>query len=575
MTAAHAPADAPEGPPPASGARPSGRRSLLRAGGTMAAATVASRVTGLAAKVLLAAVLGLSAVNDAYTLAGTLPTVVNELLLGGVLTSIAVPLLVRAERQGPGHGEAYAQWLLTMGLAVLLAATAAAVACAPLLTRLYLGEGTRADADLTTLFAYLLLPAIVFLGLSALLGAILNVRGRFGAPAWAPVCNNLVVIATLGVYALLPGEVSADPGRMGLPKLLVLAAGTVAGVAVQTWVLLAALRRSGFRLRRRFGWDHRCTEFGALAGWVVLYALVSQAGMVVVTRVAGQGAPGSLATFTYAWLLLQVPYGVLGVSLLTALMPRLSRAAAARDTAGLVADLSLGTRLTTVLLGPVSVLMTITGPAIGVALFSLGSTGVDAAGRLGATLGLSAFGLVPFALTMLQLRVFYALGDARAPVVVNLLMVAVRVVLCAAAPAVADPEELVVAVAAAMSLSFVAGAVCGQVWLRARIGALDTRRALRTLLATTAAAALGGLAAATLTGSVGGIPGSVGAAWLHLAVTTLVFVPVAAAGLVLPGLVRPTLALDELRPLTEALHAHARRLLPARRRAAAGDVHVS
>lgn len=174
----------------------------------MAVATATSRVSGLLAKVLLVAVLGLGVVNDSYTVANTLPTVVNELLLGGVLTSVAVPLLVRAQQRGPEQGTEYARWLITMGGVLLVAATTAAVAAAPLLTELYLGPDTRANAALTTAFAYLLLPGIVCYGLSALLQAILNVRGVFGTPAWAPVVNNLVVITTVVVYALVPGAIS-------------------------------------------------------------------------------------------------------------------------------------------------------------------------------------------------------------------------------------------------------------------------------------------------------------------------------------------------------------------------------
>src|SRR5699024_5338617 len=107
--------------------------SLVRASSAMAVATAVSRVSGLLAKVLLVAVLGLGVSTDSYTVANTLPTVVNELLLGGVLTSIAVPLLVRAQQRGPAEGEAYAQWMITMGAVLLAAATVLAVLAAPLL----------------------------------------------------------------------------------------------------------------------------------------------------------------------------------------------------------------------------------------------------------------------------------------------------------------------------------------------------------------------------------------------------------------------------------------------------------
>ncbi len=499
--------------------------SLARASGAMAVATAVSRVSGLLAKVLLVVVLGLGVVNDSYTVANTLPTVVNELLLGGVLTSIAVPLLVRAQQDGARQGESYAQWMITMGSVLLAVATVAAVAAAPLLTDLYLGPDTRANAALTTAFAYLLLPGIIFYGLSALLQAILNVRGVFGTPAWAPVINNTVVIGTVAVYALMPGEISTHPVRMGEPKLLVLGIGTAFGIAAQAAIMVLSLRRTGFRFRWRWGWDHRLSEFGALAFWVVLYTVVSQVGMVVTTRVTSQGTPGSVATFNYAWLLSQVPYGVLGVSLLTALMPRISRAAAAKDTRDFVADLSLGSRMSAVLLMPISALMVVAGGSIGVAFFSLGASGVAAADRLGVTLAAAAVGIVPFAITMLQLRAFYAMKDSRTPTWINVVMVLFRSVLCYVFLASMRAEDLVVGVAWAMSLSFVLGALVGQVWLRWRVGRVGTRHTLvgiaRTLLATLLGCGCAVAAVAALRGALGPLS-PIADAWLVLAVDAVV-----------------------------------------------------
>ncbi|MBQ6644037.1 MAG: murein biosynthesis integral membrane protein MurJ [Saccharopolyspora sp.] len=512
------------------------RPSLARASGTMAVATIVSRITGLGAKVLLVGVLGLGMVNDSYTVANTLPTVINELLLGGVLTSVAVPLLVRAQQESHRNGESYAQWLITTGGVLMAGAMLVSVAAAPLLTNLYLGSNSRANTELTTAFAYLLLPAILFYGLSALLSAVLNARHVFGPPAWAPVVNNLVVIATTGVFALLPGTISLDPVRMGQPKLLVLGIGTALGIVAQSLVVAVALRRVGFRFRWRWGWDRNLGEFAALAGWVVLYTGISQTGMIVTTRVSAQGTEGSVATFTYAWLLSQVPYGVLGVSLLTALMPRISRAATEHDSANFVADLSLGTRMSAVLLLPISALMLVAGGSLGVAFFSLGNNGVAAADRLGATIGVCAAGIVPFAITMLQLRAFYAMKDARTPTVINVVMVGVRATLCYLFLATADPRDLVVGVALAMSLSFVVGALLGQVWLRARVGGMRSGRIgvslLRAVVVTALACGVALAADAVLSGVFAAV-GVVAGAWLRLAVDGLLILLISFGGLLL------------------------------------------
>ncbi len=500
----------------------------MRTSGSIALGSLVSRATGFVRQLALVAVLGLGVVNDSYTIANTLPLIIYELLLGGVLTSVMIPLLIRAQVDDPDGGEAYTQRLLTFATVVLVLATALAMLAAPLLTRLYLGgDGNgNANPELATAFALLLLPEIVFFGLGALFGAILNSRGVFRPYAWAPVANNLVVIAVVAIYALTPGEISLDPVRMGDTKLLVLGLGTTAGIVAQALVLLPALHRVGLRWRWRLGWDRRLTEAGGLAMWVIGYVVTGQIGFIVTTRVAAAADPGSVSTYATAWLLLQVPYGVFGVSLLTALMPRMSRAAALGDDEEVVADLSRGSRLSAVVLIPISVLLTLVGPALGVALFSHGETGQAAATRLGLTVAVSAFGLLPFAIVMLQLRVFYAMKDGRTPTLIQVIIVAVKVPMLLACPLLLSPDRVVLGLAAANSASFVIGAAIGQWWLRHRLGAVRTRAALRTIGKTTLAATLGGLVAVALLtllqlGPLGRLD-AVPRAWVILVVGTIV-----------------------------------------------------
>jgi putative peptidoglycan lipid II flippase len=456
--------------------------SLGRASSTMAIASLVSRITGFLRQIALVAVLGVTVLNDSYTISNTLPNIVYELLIGGVLSSVLIPLLVRSQAEDADGGETYIRRLLTLAGIALLISTALAVAAAPLLTRLYISDDTStADPELATTLAYLLLPQIFFYGIGAILGSVLNSRGAFGAFAWAPVLNNIVVLAVLGVYLLVPE---------GL-RLLVLGLGTTMGIVVQTVVLIPAMRRTGFRFRPVWGWDPRLRAAGHLAGWAVLYVLIGQAGYIVTTRIATGSAEGAAAVYSNAWLLLQVPYGVLGVSLLTALMPRMSRAAAAERFDDVVADLSLGSRMSAVFLIPVSAVFTAFGPEIGVALFGLREANLDGAQMIGAALAVSAFGLWPFAVTLLQMRVFYAMTDSRTPTMVQLFTVVVKVSLMLACAALLEPRDVVLGLAAANSLSFVAGAALGQLLLRRRLGRLPSRAILSTGLRTLVAAAVG------------------------------------------------------------------------------------
>ncbi len=199
--------------------------------------------------------------------------------------------------------------------------------------------------------------------MGALFGAILNARAVFGPAAWAPVLNNVVVLIALAVYWMLPAPTDGSP--VSTTQLLVVGLGSTLGIVLQALVMLPAMRRTGFRWHWRFGWDPRLSSFGGLAAWVIAYVVISQIGLTVILRVAFAASDGGPSIYSNAWLLIQVPYGVLGVSLLTALMPRMSAAAANGRLDQVVDDLSLGSRLSTVTLLPVSVILTVFGSQLG------------------------------------------------------------------------------------------------------------------------------------------------------------------------------------------------------------------
>jgi putative peptidoglycan lipid II flippase len=493
--------------------------SIAAAGGSMALATLFSRITGFVWKIQLAGVIGITIINDSFTLANTFPTIVYELLIGGVLTSIVVPVLVRAQKNDSDGGTLFTQRLLTMSTTLLAITSLVATLCAPLITALYVSESNTSDRQLTTQYSYLLLPAILFFGLGALMTAVLNSKNVFGPGAWAPVIANLVRIATIAIYTLLPGDLT-DPTQITPTHLLVLGGGATLSVAVQAVVLIPTMSRSGVPLRARWGWDPRLGEFSGMALWVVGYVAISQIGYVVVNRVLTSADSGGVTIYANTWLLLQLPYGVLGVSLLTALMPRMSRAAADGRDADVIDDLSLGSRLSAVMLVPVTALLVALGPEIGQALF-VGEAS-RGAGRLGEVLAVSAFGLLPYAIVMLQLRVFYALKDSRVPTLIMIVMTAVKVPLSYLCPVLLPARDVVHGLAVVNSLTFVVGMIVGEFWLRSRLGGLGTARLARTLGRITIAALVGmvvaHLAARMITSTVGEELGQLGRAWLVLVV---------------------------------------------------------
>ncbi|WP_157405144.1 murein biosynthesis integral membrane protein MurJ [Actinopolyspora halophila] len=496
---------------------PEGKKSLLKATGSMAVATLVSRITGFGWKLVLAYTVGFGVINDSFTVANTLPTSIFELLIGGVLTSVIVPVLVRAQKTDADGGQAYVQKLLAASGLVLLAGTLLSLLAAPGLVWLYMGDSEKASPELATGLAYLLLPQILFYGASALFSALLQSKHVFGPPAWAPVLNNVVIIATLLVYRAVPGELTLDPVRMSDAHLLTLGIGVSCGVFAQACIQLPALRKTGLNFVPRLGWDSRLSEFGGMTLWMLGYVGVSQIGLLALSRVATSSDPGSWAIYNYVWMLLQLPYGVIGFSVMTAILPRMSAAAAEKDHARMVDDLSLGNRLSTVALMPISAIMTALGVPIAVALFSI-KDGSGSTEQLGLALAVSSFGVLPFAITMMQMRAFYAMKDARTPTLIMVVMTVFKVFMAIAVGALIAPENVVLGLTFTNSFTFVVGSFVGEFWLRSRLGPLGSRRFLNTLGRTLLASVAGALVAWLISSGVDGlVDDGLVSGWLRLA----------------------------------------------------------
>ncbi|MDT7546788.1 MAG: putative peptidoglycan lipid flippase [Actinomycetota bacterium] len=511
--------------------------SLSQSTRTMALGTVASRGTGFLRTAALAAVLGVHGVGTAYNVANTAPNIVYELLLGGILTSVVVPLLVRAAKDDPDGGDAMAQRLLSLVVVVLFAASVVLVLLAPQVVDLYMSGADQDTRELAIVFARFFLPQMLFYGAGAVLAAILNARERFGAPMWAPVLNNVVVIATCVLFLALPGTNGITASSITHTQIVVLGLGTTLGIVAQTVALTPSLRAAGFRLRLRT--DLRGTglaELGRLARWVLLYVVANQAAYVVVVRLAsadrlndlGRGYP----SYTYAFVLWQLPHAVVAVSVITALLPRMSRAAADGRLNDLRDALNRGLRLTVTLLVPAAIAFFVLGRVLATVIFGHLRTTVDEAQFIGTLLAVFAFGLVPFSAYQLQLRAFYALQDTRTPTLINLGVNVTLVVVDVTLYLVLPDSQKVLGLAAGHACSFLAGLlICSRVLSR-RLGGLDGSVVLRTTARCVVAGVIPGLLAAALvslvTSGLGdGVAGSAAALVLGAAVLAAGYVAIA------------------------------------------------
>ncbi|SIN27542.1 murein biosynthesis integral membrane protein MurJ [Micromonospora cremea] len=470
-----------------------GEASAATNSAVMAIGSLVSRGTGFLRTLAITAALG-SAIGNAYTTAQILPGMVYEFLLGGVLTSVLIPVLVRRRKADADAGQAYTQRLLTLAVITLGAAALVAVAIAPVLTWLYASdEGVPGYSNLVTKLAFLMLPMIFFTGLSALISAVLNTRGHFAAPMWAPILNNVVVIGTAGLYLLIFGTDVLTPEEMTPGRILLIGGGTLLGVAAQAIGLLPALRKVGFRWRFRF--DFRAlglSELGRLGAWMFCYVAVSQLGLIVVFNLlsrTGEKAAGPLI-YNNVFLLLMMAHGIIAVSIITALMPRMSAAAADGRYADVAADLSRGTRTVSAVLAPIAVCYAVLATPIAFTLFRYGAFDDAGARSTAPVLFFAAVALVPFAISQLFTFAFYALPDTRTPALINIPVVALRaglqVVLFAAFSASFAASGMMIGNA----VSYLAAAVGSALLLRPRVGRIGLGRIMRTLLRV-AVAALG------------------------------------------------------------------------------------
>ncbi|MFD3484671.1 murein biosynthesis integral membrane protein MurJ [Streptomyces sp. NPDC058665] len=477
-------------PPPAkkAGGRASG---LLKSSAVMAAGTLVSRLTGFVRSALIVAALGAATLGDTFQLAITLPTMIYILTIGGGLNSVFVPQLIRAMKDDEDGGEAYANRLLTLVIVILGSLTALSVFAAPQLVRLMsvsIADNPAAN-DVAVTFVRYCLITIFFMGVHVVMGQILNARGRFGAMMWTPVLNNIIIIATLVMFIWVYGTAEDSGMTVGsIPPEAerLLGVGVVLGLTVQALAMIPYLRETGFRIRLRFDWrGHGLGKAAKLAKWTVLFVLANQAGVLVVSQLStaagvdsGTQGAGYIA-YSNAQLIWGMPQAIITVSVMAALLPRLSRSAHDGDTGAVRDDISQGLRNSAVAIVPVAFSFV----ALGIPMCTLifGSSGIESARSMGYMLMAFGLGLIPFSVQYVVLRAFYAYEDTRTPFYNTVIVAVVNAAASALCFVVLPSRWAVVGMAASYGLAYTVGV--GIAWrrLKKRLGGdLDGSRVLRT-----------------------------------------------------------------------------------------------
>jgi putative peptidoglycan lipid II flippase len=411
------------------GAPPPTQRSLLRSSAAPAVGTALSRVTGLMRVAALTAALGLTSVADVYNLANTAPNILYELVIGGVLSSTLVPLFIHAD-DDPADDSASV--IVTVSFVAITALTLLAVLAAPLINQVFSlsldGEEKARQSAIGDDFLILLLPQIFFYGMMTLGTAVLHAKRRFAAPAFAPVLTNIVIsVAALSVYFFVD---PASDGPDSMRTVYVLGLGTTAGIAAMAVALLPAVRRSGTDLRWRFRPRHPAIRSVLrLSGWTVGFAVSNQIALLVVLTLARGADTGAVSAYQYAFIFFQLPYGLIAVSLMTAVLPELATAARSGDHEEYVARFHEGLGLLLTFMIPAAGAYLFIGRPLIELLLQRGEFGAEATRTTADMLAGFSIGLPAFAVFLYCVRAFHARRNTRSPFYLNLFENALNVAL--------------------------------------------------------------------------------------------------------------------------------------------------
>ena len=398
---------------------------LFRASSVMALGTIISRITGFIRGILIVAVLGTTLLADTFNVANTMPNILYNLLVGGALTAIFIPQLVRSFDHEDG-GDSFASRLITTISIILFALVVLGVVFAPALVRLYAPEffttGFEAEKEIAIAFTRYCLPQIFFLGLFAMLGQVANARGSFGPLMWAPIANNLIGIMVFGSFLLFAPSV--DIGNISSFQIQILGWGTTFSVVVQALVLLPVIKRLGIKIRPKFGLHGLGKSFN-LAGWTLVYVLISQLGYLVTVNVAtsaavrsaqeGNTAGVGYTPYTYAYFVMLLPYSIVTISIITAILPHISKLALTGKHEEVKAQLIRAIKLVGVITIPSAVAFLLFGSLITEVIFI--GIPIQDSRYIGYVLSALSFGLVAFSINLILIRGFNAFEDTKTQVV--------------------------------------------------------------------------------------------------------------------------------------------------------------
>jgi putative peptidoglycan lipid II flippase len=466
------------------------KRQIARAASIVMVAFAISRVLGLVRDMVIAGQFGTGTEMDAYRVAFRVPDLIFQLIAGGALASAFIPTfrvyLAQGQRAGAGG---LASGIINLLVVVLTCSALLAAFTAPWIIETVIAPGFDAETTALTadLMRVMLISTVIF-GVSGVVMGALNAQQHFLLPAIAPMMYNLAIIGG----ALLLAE---SLGVMGL------AVGVVVGSALHLLVQTPGLVHFGARYTP---WltlhDSGVREVGRLMGPRVLALAVVQINFLVSTNLASRMTEGSVSALSFAWLLMLLPVGVLAQAVATAAFPTFSAQVARGEQTSMRSALAATLRAVFVLSLPAMVGLIVLREPLVALLFERGafdeaSTELVAWAVLFFALGLAAHG----GLEIVN-RAFFAMHDTKTPLLVSGGTMLLNLALSLTLPPLFLALGWMAHGGLALSISLATMLeVVGLLWIiRRRLGGLEGRRSLPTLVRSTVAAAIMGLVLAVL-----------------------------------------------------------------------------
>jgi len=474
----------------------------------MAVGTLLSRITGVVRDIALVAAIGTGVFSDTYSVANSLPNIIYILIAGGAINAVFIPALVRHMKEDSDNGKVFTDRLLTLVGTMLLAIVALALSCTALIVHMYATNSwTSRDFHVAIFFALWCIPQIIFYGIYTLESQILNARQVFKLPMFAPIANNVVVIVSAVFFVALT-HMTPTTATVTTGQLALLGAGTTLGVIVQAGILFPALRKSGYSFSPRFDFRNSgLGKLGDLAIWTIGFVFVNQVSFLIISKlttyanvVAAQSAEVAVGFTSYqkGQLMMMLPHSIITVSIITALLPRLSDHSHSENLSAFGQELGIALRNVITYLIPCAAVLYFMGNQIGVILYGHGAASHDQGAAVGYIASMFAIGLPAFSIFYVLLRTYYAQENTKTPFMFNLGFNALHMSIGLALFYTVSDKYKVPSLALAYSIAYIV--ICGLTWHRVtrRLPQVPTKRLVQLLARVLVAVLLSGVLAWSL-----------------------------------------------------------------------------